>query len=563
MKFYLECFFLILFFCSAALAADVPSNVTLTATETTVEVDWNGDTDADNYFVYWGTSSGDLDNRVTVDDSQTDYTITELEAGTTYYVAVSSNDNSQESDLSSVKSITTSSDTGAPEIPTGFTITGLNAVMENSAAFQWNQNTETDLDHYNVYYGTASGLYTTVLEAVDADASYFNITGLQEAARYYFTISAVDGSGNESDKADEVIVDTLPDTRAPNPPAGISGTLNSANSITVNVTNGNENMADFSGTVLYYGAAAGVLNEQTDLETGFSYTLTDLPIGSVWYFSAAAYDASGNESTRTAEISVTVEETFRFLNQPEDFDGGCFIRSAADPADQKASQAMGILTVVSIVLMFLFCRRRWLHRVTLLLLSLLVVVAAAGDSLAEAPEMPGNNILGVSAGYFLPLESDFKDYYGEDTFPVYGFYERFFSQFISIDLEAGFLKEKGNLLTQSGEETRIRTKLTLVPVSASLNFNMIIMPYVVGYVGAGPDYWYCQEEVDDSAGYDEIEEWTGGFHGKIGVRLYNTDPNVVGTGALLEAGYSQIDRFGDNDTDIGGWSFKFGLFYHF
>ena len=563
MKFYLECFFLILFFCSAALAADVPSNVTLTATETSVKVDWNGDTDADNYFVYWGTSPGNLDNRVTVDDSQTDYTITELDAGTTYYVAVSSNDNSQESDLSSVKSITTSSDTGVPEIPTGFTITGLNAVMENSAAFQWNQNTETDLDHYNVYYGTASGLYTTVLEAVDADASYFNITGLQGGARYYFTITAFDVSGNESAKADEVIVDTLPDTRAPNPPAGISGVLNSANSITVTVADGNQKMADFSGTVLYYGNTPGALTEQKDLESGFSYTLTDLPIGSVWYFSAAAYDARDNESARTAEISVIVEETFRFLNQPEDFDGGCFVRSAAEPADQAATPAVPFMAGIGIFLIILFRLRGRRNSLNALFLSFFLILVAAGDCRAEAPEMPGNNILGVSAGYFLPLESDFKDYYGEDTFPVYGFYERFFSEFISIDLEAGFLKEKGVLLTRSGEETRIRTKLTLVPVSASVNFNMTLMPYVVGYVGAGPDYWYCQEEVDESAAYDEIEEWTGGFHGKIGVRLYNTDPSVVGTGALLEAGYSQIDRFGDNDTDIGGWSFKFGLFYHF
>jgi hypothetical protein len=258
-----------------------------------------------------------------------------------------------------------------------------------------------------------------------------------------------------------------------------------------------------------------------------------------------------------------VEETFRFLNQPADFDGGCFVRAAAGPADQNSSTAFGFLTVFAIVLLFIFGNRRLFSMISSLLLSFLIVMAAAGHSRADSPEMPGNNILGVSAGYFIPMESDFKDFYGEDTFPVYGFYERFFSEFVSIDLEAGFLKEKGHLLTQSGEETRIRTKLTLVPVSASVKFSMKIMPYVVGYIGVGPDYWYCQEEVDESAGFPEVEEWTGGFHAKTGVRLYNTDKDALGTGALLEAGYSQIDRFGDNDTDIGGWSFKFGLFYHF
>jgi len=61
----------------------------------------------------------------------------------------------------------------------------------------------------------------------------------------------------------------------------------------------------------------------------------------------------------------------------------------------------------------------------------------------------------------------------------------------------------------------------------------------------------------------EIEEWVGGFHGKAGLKLYNTDADYKGTGVVLEGSYSQIDRFGDNDTDIGGWTFKFGFFYQF
>ena len=38
----------------STLASGVPTNVTLSATKTTITVTWSGDSDADNYFVYWG-----------------------------------------------------------------------------------------------------------------------------------------------------------------------------------------------------------------------------------------------------------------------------------------------------------------------------------------------------------------------------------------------------------------------------------------------------------------------------------------------------------------------------
>jgi len=510
-------FFLVFMISAVAVAADVPSNVTLSATETTIKVDWNGDTTADGYYVYWGTSSGTLDQRITVDDATSERTITGLDTGTTYYIAVSSYENSSESDQSTVESIATLQDTGIPAMPTGLFVTGQNGIGQNFVSLRWDQNTESDLDHYTIYYGTTSGVYNLNVEATDADAASFTITGLTNSVRYYFSITAADTSGNESEKADALVVDTLVDTFSPYKPAGISGALSSSDSISVTIQDGNSQMADFSGTLLYYGNTAGNLSESVDLGKNSSFELDNLPVDSVWYFSAAAYDFSGNKSAATEEISVTIEATNRFLNQPEDFDGGCFINTAA----------------VS-------------HAET-----------------TEAPEMPGNNIIGVSVGDYIPQASEFEDYYGDDTFPVYGFYERFLSKYFSVDVESGFLKEKGWLLTASGAETRVQTKLTLVPVSASLNVNLKLMPYVVGYVGVGPDYWYCQEETDDEIQHPEIEEWVGGVHGKIGFRLYNTDEKFKGTGALIESSYSRIDRFGDNETDIGGWAFKFGLFYHF
>lgn len=550
---------IILLFAHSAMAADVPTNVTLTATETTIKVDWTGDSDADNYFVYWGATSSNLNNRATVDDSATEYTITGLESATTYYVAVSSNENSEESDLSDVKSVTTAEDTGIPETPAGFSVAGIDTITESSVALTWEQNTETDLDHYNIYYGQTSGVYDGVLEAAKTNSESFTVSGLQNATRYYFSITASDTSDNESEYAEELIVDTFEDNLSPYKPAGISGRLSDANSIKIDIVNGNTRMADFKGSILYFGSTSGNLDNRVDLNNSFTYTVTNLQVGTILYFTAAAYDYSGNESARTSEISVAVEETFRFLNQPEDFDGGCFI-DASKGADSYNIRWILFLSGIGLLMI----NYRLFKRLFALAVFVFLLTGVLFDTAhAETMETPGNNIFGVCVGYYIPLESDFDKFYGEDVFPVYGFYERFFSRYFSVDASSGFVKEKGYLLTKSGETTDIKTKLTLVPVAVSMNFNLQIMPYVVGYIGAGPDYWYCQEETDDTISHPEIEEWVGGFHGKIGFRLYNTDENYTGTGALIETSYSQIDRFGDNHTDIGGWAFKFGLFYHF
>lgn len=556
-------FFLALLFSSLASAADIPSNVTLTATKTSIKVDWNGDTEADGYYVYYGTSSGSLDQQITVDDSKTEYTINDLESGTTYYVAVSSYENSNESGRSAVKSISTLEDTGIPETPTGFSATGKNGIGQNFVSLKWDKNTESDLDHYTLYYGTTSGVYGTTIEVTDPDAASYTVTGLSGSVRYYFSITASDTSNNESEKSDPLIVDTLVDNRSPNPPQGVSGALSGVDSVTVSVVNGNSRMADFSGTIIYYGAQSNNLTETLDLGSSFSHEFEDLPVGSVWYFSASAYDFSGNESVRTGEGSVLVEATERFLNQPDDFDGGCFI-SASSPGSRFPMTFFIIMGAAG--LMVSGARRFIMNSRHVLFTAAFLVAAMAGVSYAETadlPEMPGNNIIGVSVGYFIPNEHEFEEYYGEDIYPVYAFYERFLTRYVSADLEGGFMKEKGRLLTVSGAQTLVQTKYTLAPVSASVNLNWKLMSHVVGYIGVGPDYWYCQEETDEEIQHPEIEEWVGGFHGKIGVRLYNTDEKFKGTGALIESRYSQIDRFSDNKTDIGGWAFKFGLFWHF
>ncbi len=81
-------------------------------------------------------------------------------------------------------------------------------IATNAAVLVWNPNTEPDLAGYRVYYGTAPGAYQQVRGAgVVVNDTTYTVTGLTSGARYYFAVTAFDGSGNESDYSGEVIKD--------------------------------------------------------------------------------------------------------------------------------------------------------------------------------------------------------------------------------------------------------------------------------------------------------------------------------------------------------------------
>ena len=310
-----------------ATVTHVPTGVNLSADFNSITVNWSGDlTHDDGYYVYWGTSSNNLDQSVKITDKHTrTYTISGLNSGTTYYVAVSSYNNGVESAKSTVASITTTADTTPPAIPTGFWTTPGTNITETTVDLSWNPNTETDLDHYTIYYGTAPGVYDTTLPSPAADGASAAVTGLSSSTRYYFSLSATDTTGNESGKTSELIIDTLPDTLPPDAPAVAVAEMSGQKQVTVTVDTDNAGMVDYAGTRIYYGSTSGSLDQFVDLGAETSYTFSGLPDGSTWYFAATAYDRNGNESVQSAEVSILVEQPTGLLTRSGTFKGGCFI----------------------------------------------------------------------------------------------------------------------------------------------------------------------------------------------------------------------------------------------
>ena len=96
--------------------------------------------------------------------------------------------------------------TGASNTPQTIPVTLiLNAPATSSATLTWNPNTEPDLASYRIYRSTQQGVYGAALTTVPAGTVSYTATGLPVGQTYYFTITAVDSSNNESPSSNEVL----------------------------------------------------------------------------------------------------------------------------------------------------------------------------------------------------------------------------------------------------------------------------------------------------------------------------------------------------------------------
>lgn len=599
-------------------APDVPIDLTLSAGETAITVNWTANTDPiDGYYIHWGKSAANLDMRKTISTPTAEtYTIPDLDVNTTYYVAISAFDASSESEKSGVVSMTTLADDNAPATPTGFGVSTILDITNSTVDLVWTKNTEGDLANYKIHYGTSSRSYSTVLTTAGADVNAYHVIDLISSERYYFAISAVDTSDNESVKTDELIVDTLADANPPNIPENLSAELTGSWEISITFDSNNDGMVDLEGHKLYYGTATGSYETPVDIGKDTSYVLSGLSDNITYYFAVSSYDYSGNESGKSDEESKKSEEIKTLLSDSETFEGGCFIATAAfgsydhpavkvfrafrdiylsnnslgkklinlyyhyGPAAAKKVGNYPPLRIIAIAVLFplliicFFVVKIGVFSTLLIVLlpylvyriklaRLIMIFVLVLSSSAYALE---NNTIGMKAGYSIASDQAQKDIYKKDLVSLTLFYDRTLYKNLSVDFAVGYLNKKGKALSQSGSPTAIETSLMLVPCSSSLKLNFEITPLVIAFVGGGIDYWYYKEKTE-SEKYDAIDDGhygVGGYHGKAGLKLLTGDEDYYKkVGVIIEAVYSKIDRFDKNEIDLGGWTFNVGLLYRF
>ncbi|UCG58742.1 MAG: fibronectin type III domain-containing protein [Phycisphaerales bacterium] len=132
-----------------------------------------------------------------------------------------------------------------PEPPTSLT-----AAAEGSSEISlgWADNSESDLSHYNVYRSTTSGGPYSRRASNVAPSEYLD-TGLMPSTTYYYVVTAIDTSGNESANSSEASATT--DEAAIEPPIGPRPAPIGASTGHPNVTAGTIGCRVTDGTNVY------------------------------------------------------------------------------------------------------------------------------------------------------------------------------------------------------------------------------------------------------------------------------------------------------------------------
>ena len=205
-------------------------------------------------------------------------------------------------------------------------VTGLSVstISSDQLKLAWTQNTEPDLDNYNIYRGTKTGFTvavgTTPPTGTSAANSYFN-TGLNPSTTYYFRVAAVDKAGNIGAISSEKSGSTAnpPDIA---PPAQVTGVIVTTQSSTRLDLMWNQNLEpDLNHYNIYRGTSSNfpvTLGETPPMDTSNtnSYQSTRLDPSTTYYYKVAAVDNTGNSGLLSVEKSGTTSSSF--ASSPQD-----------------------------------------------------------------------------------------------------------------------------------------------------------------------------------------------------------------------------------------------------
>lgn len=263
---------------SATTPTGVPTGLAATATgSSTISVSWNTMSGATSYTLQRSTSANGTYTQIYT-GSTASYSDSGLQANTTYYYEVKSNDSTGSSAYSSSVNATT-----FPATPTG-----LAATPTGSSTISVSWSTVSGATSYTLQRSTsASGAYTSVYTG--ATASYSD-SGLQGGTTYYYEVDA--SAGTESSAySSAVSALTYPAT-----PTGLSGSPSSPHKISVSWN------AMTGATTYTLQTATSSSGPWTQLYSGpaVSYADSGLQPATTYYFEIRSGNSSGNSAYSSA-----------------------------------------------------------------------------------------------------------------------------------------------------------------------------------------------------------------------------------------------------------------------
>jgi fibronectin type 3 domain-containing protein len=190
-----------------------------------------------------------------------------------------------------------------PAPPTGLVVTDSSS---KTITIRWQRNKELNLMHYRIYGDTLPNPVIKIDSTTGglSDTSK-TIAGLANGTRYYFRVTAVDNTGNESNFSNEVSA-TPNDIIAPQPPQNLVVTDSSSQTITIKWIMNTE--PDFLSYFIYRDTLPNPIVRVDSTIGGITDTIktfTGLTNGKRYYFRVTAVDSADNESGYSNEVSAT------------------------------------------------------------------------------------------------------------------------------------------------------------------------------------------------------------------------------------------------------------------
>lgn len=167
----------------------------------------------------------------------------------------------------------------------------------------WDANTEADFLRYRIYGSEVSHPNSAIDSADGVSNTSKIITGLTNGTRYYFRITALDSSLNESGFSNEVSATPRAGNPSPAAPQNLQATPG-LRSVTLTWAVNNE--ADFLRYRIY-GGTAPVPTTQIDSVAGADHTsrtIAGLTAGTTYFFRLTAVDSALQESAYSATVSA-------------------------------------------------------------------------------------------------------------------------------------------------------------------------------------------------------------------------------------------------------------------
>ncbi len=195
-----------------------------------------------------------------------------------------------------------------PAPPTNLTAT---AVSSSQINLIWTANTEDDLSYYRVYRSDTgeADSYSRIASRVRSSA--YSDTGLAAGTTYYYVVTAVDRSKNESADSEKASATTQaegpPDVEPPEAPTVLKATAISSSEIDLDwKDNTEEDLSHYkvyrSTTSGSYGAPIASVDKLDS-----SYSDTGLAAKTTYYYVVTVVDTSDNKSTNSNEASDTTQ----------------------------------------------------------------------------------------------------------------------------------------------------------------------------------------------------------------------------------------------------------------